>query len=162
MVSGRGGSPGGLAVLGQPWVTSVSFSLLVQAGIRWVQGSAEQFRAPQSSSVAACCGSGACRNLKETSALHPENPAPKIVSPDSGAWRLGGPWGREIGSGPRAEAGRGWQRRTNESGCYLDPHGVGMWLDEALDDRRREAIKIRSRPRPLRPGEAADGAVSRL
>lgn len=35
-----------------------------------------------------------------------------------------------------------------------------MWLDEALDDRRREAIKIRSRPRPLRPGEAADGAVS--
>lgn len=50
----------------------------------------------------------------------------------------------------------------NESGCYLDPHRVGMWLDEALDDRRREAIKIRSRPRPLRPGEAADGAVSRL
>lgn len=37
-----------------------------------------------------------------------------------------------------------------------------MWLDEALDDRQREAIKIRSRPRPLRPGEAADGAVSRL
>lgn len=36
-----------------------------------------------------------------------------------------------------------------------------MWLDEALDDRRREAIKIRSRPRPLRPGEAADGAVSK-
>lgn len=93
-----------------------------------------------------CCGSGACRNLKETSALHPENPAPKIVSPDSGAWRLGGPWGCEI------LVWTACQRRAMSRARYLDPHGGGMWLDEALDDRRREAIKIRSRPRPLRPG----------
>jgi hypothetical protein len=72
---------------------------------------------------------------------------------------MGGGWGREIRVWTVA---RSSLNCLNESGCYLDPHGDGMWLDEALDDRRRGAIKIRSRPRPLRPGEAADGAVSRL
>lgn len=40
-------------------------------------------------------------------------------------------------------------------GCYLDPHGGGMWLDEALDDRRREAIKIRSRAKTPEAGRGS-------
>lgn len=133
-------------------MSDINFSLRVQAGMQ---------RAQMQSNAVQCCGSGACRNLKETSAIHPKNPALKIVSPDSAAWRLGGPWGalgvhwgREIWSGP-------WAMSRSRVVCYLDPHGVGMWLDEALDDRRREAIKIRSKAWQAKTPEAGRGSGRR-
>lgn len=150
-------------VLGQPWVTSASAcSCRREYGEgqgRAGQGSSAQSSSAQSSSSSVAAVLVLAETLKKLLLFIPKTLPRRLFRPTRALGVLGGPWGREIGSGPYCIVGTG---RTNESGCYLDPHGVGMWLDEALDDRRREAIKIRSRPRPLRPGEAADGAVSRL